>query len=66
VELPAVAGSFAVFVIVYTAVFGVGVFYLLKLMREDPAAGAVDRAGEEDREQSGILRRLTAWARQER
>jgi cytochrome d ubiquinol oxidase subunit I len=66
VALPAVAGSFAVFVVVYTAIFGAGVFYLLKLMREDPAAGAVDRAVEEDREPIGILRRLTAWARQER
>jgi cytochrome d ubiquinol oxidase subunit I len=66
VDLPAVAGSFAVFVIVYTAVFGVGVYYLLKLMREDPAAGTADRAGEEDRERAGMLRRLTAWARQER
>jgi len=66
VELPAVAGSLGVFVIVYTAVFGVGVFYLLKLMREDPAAGAVDQAEEEDRERTGMLPRLTAWARQER
>jgi cytochrome d ubiquinol oxidase subunit I len=66
VELPAVAGSLAVFVIVYTAVFGAGVSYLLKLMREDPAAGTVDRAAEEDREQSGLLRRLTAWGRQGR
>jgi cytochrome d ubiquinol oxidase subunit I len=66
VELPAVAGSLAVFVIVYTAVFGAGVFYLLKLMREDPASGTVDRAAEEDREQSGLLRRLTAWGRQGR
>ena len=66
VELPAVAGSFAVFVIVYTAVFGVGVYYLLKLMREDPAAGTADRAEEEDRERTGMLRRLTAWAREER
>jgi cytochrome d ubiquinol oxidase subunit I len=66
VELPAVAGSFAVFVIVYTAVFGVGVYYLLKLMREDPAAGTADQVEEEDRERTGMLRRLTAWGRQER
>jgi cytochrome d ubiquinol oxidase subunit I len=65
VELPAVAGSFAAFVIVYTAVFGAGVLYSLKLMREDPAAGAVERVGEEDRERIGMLRRRTAWGRPE-
>jgi cytochrome bd ubiquinol oxidase subunit I len=65
VELPAVVGSFAAFVVVYTAIFGAGVFYLLKLMREGPAAGPVGRAMAEDREPIGILRRLTAWARQE-
>jgi cytochrome bd ubiquinol oxidase subunit I len=65
VELPAVAGSFAAFVVVYTAIFGVGIFYLLRLMRQDPAAGAVDRRAKEDREHTGILRRLTSWAREE-
>jgi cytochrome d ubiquinol oxidase subunit I len=65
VELPAVAGSFAAFVVVYTAVFGVGVFYLLRLMRRDPAAGAVDEEREGERERTGMLRRLTAWVREE-
>jgi cytochrome d ubiquinol oxidase subunit I len=65
IALPAVAGSFAAFVVVYTAVFGVGVFYLLRLMRQDPAAGAIDAAIEEDRERTSMFRRLTAWVRDE-
>jgi cytochrome d ubiquinol oxidase subunit I len=65
VALPAVAGSFAAFVLVYTAVFGVGVFYVLRLMRQDPAAGAVDEEIEEERERTSMLRRLTAWIREE-
>lgn len=65
VELPAVAGSFAAFVVVYVVVFGVGVLYLLRLMRQDPAAGAVEEAGEEARERASLLRRLTAWMREE-
>jgi cytochrome d ubiquinol oxidase subunit I len=65
IELPAIAGSFAAFVVVYTAVFGVGVYYLLRLMGQDPAAGAVDGAIEEDRERTSMLRRLTAWVREE-
>jgi cytochrome bd ubiquinol oxidase subunit I len=63
VELPAVAGSFAAFIVVYVLVFGVGVLYLLRLMRQDPAAGAGEEAEEEDRERVSLLRRITAWAR---
>lgn len=65
IALPAVAGSFAVFIVVYTAVFGVGVFYLLRLMRQDPAAGAVEEEIEEERERTSMLRRLTAWVRED-
>ncbi len=65
VALPAVAGSFAAFVIVYVIVFGIGIFYLLRLMRQDPAAGAVEEAAEEERERESLLRRLTAWIREE-
>ncbi len=39
VAAPAVATSLAAFAIVYFAVFGAGVFYLLRLMRKAPVAG---------------------------
>jgi len=35
---PAVATSLAAFVIVYFAVFGIGVWYILKLMQKGPEA----------------------------
>jgi cytochrome d ubiquinol oxidase subunit I len=38
VQAPAVAGSLLAFVLVYFAVFGAGVFYLLRLMGRPPAA----------------------------
>jgi cytochrome d ubiquinol oxidase subunit I len=38
IDAPAVAASLLAFVLVYFAVFGAGVFYMLRLMREDPAA----------------------------
>jgi cytochrome bd ubiquinol oxidase subunit I len=37
IEAPAVAASLAGFVVVYLLVFGAGVFYLLRLMRQNPA-----------------------------
>ena len=39
IEAPAVATSLIAFVVVYFAVFGAGIFYLLRLMRRPPAAG---------------------------
>jgi cytochrome d ubiquinol oxidase subunit I len=38
VATPAVATSLAAFAIVYFAVFGAGIFYLIRLMRRSPAA----------------------------
>lgn len=38
---PAVGGSLLAFVVVYFAVFGAGVFYILKLMRQLPARGEI-------------------------
>ena len=42
IALPAVASSLAAFVLVYVAVFGVGVVYILRLMVAGPDAGGVD------------------------
>jgi cytochrome bd ubiquinol oxidase subunit I len=39
IEAPAVATSLTAYVVVYFAVFGAGIFYLLRLMRRPPAAG---------------------------
>lgn len=39
IEVPAVATSLAAFVVVYFAVFGAGVWYILKLMSSPPQAG---------------------------
>ena len=36
IEAPAVATSFAIFVVVYFIVFGAGILYLLRLMRKNP------------------------------
>ncbi|KZD12542.1 cytochrome ubiquinol oxidase subunit I [Oceanibaculum pacificum] len=41
-EAPAVASSLIAFIIVYFAVFGAGVFYLLRLMRRKPDIGFDD------------------------
>jgi len=41
-DAPAVATSLAIFAIVYFAVFGAGVFYLLRLMGKTPEAGEAD------------------------
>lgn len=41
-EAPAVAASLTAFVIVYFTVFGAGVFYLLRLMRQSPDLGLAD------------------------
>jgi cytochrome d ubiquinol oxidase subunit I len=65
VALPAVAGSFTAFVIVYVAVFGIGIVYLLRLLRQQPAAGAEEEAREEARERESLLRRMAAWMREE-
>lgn len=65
VALPAVAGSLAAFVVVYVIVFGVGILYLMRLMRQDPAAGAEEAAAEVERERESLLRRLTAWMRED-
>lgn len=39
IGVPGVAGSLAAFVIVYFVVFGAGVFYLLRLMKQPPTVG---------------------------
>lgn len=39
IEVPAVAASLAAFVVVYFAVFGAGVWYILKLMSKPPQPG---------------------------
>ena len=41
-EAPAVAASLIAFIIVYFAVFGAGVFYILKLMAKPPHSGEPD------------------------
>lgn len=38
IDAPAVAASLAAFVVVYTAVFGAGIYYLLRLMAKAPGA----------------------------
>ena len=39
VAAPAVAGSLVAFIVIYTVVFGAGIFYLLRLMRRPPHPG---------------------------
>lgn len=39
VEASAVAGSLLAFIVVYFAIFGTGLYYLLRLMRQPPEAG---------------------------
>jgi cytochrome d ubiquinol oxidase subunit I len=39
IDAPAVAGSLVAFIVVYFAVFGAGVFYLLRMMKAAPHAG---------------------------
>ena len=41
-DAPAVGASLLAFIVVYFAVFGAGVFYLLRLMRKPPEAGLTD------------------------
>ena len=40
VEAPAVAASFLAFIVVYTAVFGAGTHYILKMMKASPGDAA--------------------------
>ena len=44
IAAPAIAASFAAFVVVYFAVFGIGTLYLLKLMGKAPQPNAPDDA----------------------
>jgi cytochrome d ubiquinol oxidase subunit I len=37
VEAPAVGASLLAFIVVYTVVFGIGIYYVLRLMRQAPA-----------------------------
>jgi cytochrome d ubiquinol oxidase subunit I len=39
IDAPAVGGSLLAFVIVYFAVFGAGVFYILRLLAQPPESG---------------------------
>ena len=39
VEAPAVASSLTAYIVIYFAVFGAGLFYMLRLMRRPPEAG---------------------------
>jgi cytochrome d ubiquinol oxidase subunit I len=51
VEAPAVGASLVTFVVVYTLVFGAGVYYILRLMRQHPAA--IDMPGPDAGEAPG-------------
>jgi cytochrome d ubiquinol oxidase subunit I len=42
IALPAVATSFAAFVVVYSIVFGTGFVYILHLMRRPPGVGTTE------------------------
>ena len=41
-DAPAVAASLLAFIVVYTAVFGAGIYYLLKLMAQPPHRGETE------------------------
>jgi cytochrome d ubiquinol oxidase subunit I len=49
IAAPAVASSLALFVLVYVVVFGTGIYYLLRLMRAEPAPIAEPPEDEERR-----------------
>jgi len=49
IAAPAVASSLALFVLVYVVVFGTGIYYLLRLMRSEPAPIAEPPEDEERR-----------------
>jgi cytochrome d ubiquinol oxidase subunit I len=53
-DAPAVASSLVAFVIVYFAVFGAGLFYLLRLMRRPPLAGAPEEEEHVPQRAAGI------------
>jgi cytochrome d ubiquinol oxidase subunit I len=55
VAAQAVAASLAAFGIVYFAVFGAGVFYLLRLMNAPPHEGAPDSASDAHLRSAGIV-----------
>lgn len=42
IEAPAVAASLIAFIVIYFVVFGVGTFYILRLMKKPPEQGAPD------------------------
>lgn len=59
VDAPAVGASLTAFVLVYLAVFGAGVFYLLRLMRQDPATETIaDSVVNSPRHAVGVGRQL--------
>ncbi len=64
VDAPAVGASLAAFVVVYLAVFGAGVYYLLRLMTENPTGGAdtTVQAAAHPRLSGGVGRRLESPA----
>lgn len=45
-DAPAVAGSLIAFIVVYCAVFGAGIWYLLRLAKKPPQAHEADLSGE--------------------
>lgn len=55
VAAEAVAGSLAAFIIVYFAVFGAGVFYLLRLMNRPPHEGEPDSPSDAHLRSAGIV-----------
>jgi cytochrome d ubiquinol oxidase subunit I len=55
IDAAAVAGSLIGFVVVYFALFGAGVVYILRLMRQAPDAGHGDLALNEPLRAAGIL-----------
>ena len=52
IAAPAVAGSLTMFIIVYTIVFGAGIFYILRLMNQRPGS-APSEAGPDRPEREG-------------
>jgi cytochrome bd ubiquinol oxidase subunit I len=55
IDAAAVRGSLIAFVIVYFAVFGAGIFYILRLMNQPPHAGESELAADEPIRAAGIM-----------